>query len=408
MERVESSRSSTVAFFLCLITAIFEGADNVSLGLAAPRVAKELGLHPSQMGLALSASLIGLMLGSFLGGRLADWVGRKRVLIISMATLGVFSLATTVARGFTELLLLRFVVGLGIGGAFPILIAMASETSSPGRRAGAIGLVYSGQPLGAALLSLLVSLLGVTVNWRAIFYVGGFGPLLLVPLLMVFLPESTAFREARSKGAAHSAAAQSIGSVLFGQGRAAATVLLWVSCAFTLFVVYVLLNWIPSLMLGKGLNGPQGSMVSMTLNLGGAVGVLVFGAIVDKGFHKPAIIGCYLVLLLSLAGLAALSAYPLMLIFAGFAGLSMLGSQLVLYSLAADYYPTLCRGTGLGAMVSVGRIGGVTAPFAAGLLLSAGYDAKAVLSTAVACVFIAAALAVVLLAHAPPARLERP
>jgi AAHS family 3-hydroxyphenylpropionic acid transporter len=407
VKRVEKSKSSTLAFFLCLITAIFEGADNVSLGLAAPRVAKELGLHPSQMGLALSASLIGLMLGSFLGGRLADRIGRKRVLIMSMATLGVFSLATTVAREFGALMLLRFIVGLGIGGAFPILIAMASEASSPGRRAAAIGLVYSGNPLGAALLSLLVSLWGLTVNWRAIFYVGGFGPLLLVPLLMALLPESTAFREARSKVEVRSPAAPTVGSVLFGEGRAAATVLLWVSCAFTLFVVYLLLNWIPSLMLGKGLSAPQGSMVSMTLNLGGAAGVLIFGTIVDRGFHKRAIIGCYLVLLLSLAGLAAFGAYPLMLIFAGFAGLSMLGSQLVLYSLAADYYPTLCRGTGLGAMVSVGRIGAVTAPFAAGILLSAGYDAKAVLSTAVVCVFVAAGLAVVLLTHAPPAALER-
>src|ERR1700676_3056404 len=182
MKRTEGSGSSSLTFLLCLATAIFEGADNVSLGLAAPRVAKELGLHASQMGLALSASLIGLMLGSFLGGRLADRMGRKRVLIMSMATLGAFSLATTVAREFGALLLLRFIVGLGIGGAFPILIAMASEASSHGRRAAAIGLVYSGNPLGAALLSLLVSLLGDTVNWRAIFYVGGFGPLLLVPV----------------------------------------------------------------------------------------------------------------------------------------------------------------------------------------------------------------------------------
>ena len=385
-------------FVLCLITALFEGADNVSLGLAAPKIAHELSLPPSQIGLALSASLIGLMLGSFLGGRLSDRIGRKQVLILSMLALGLFSLGTTVVRNFPALLTLRLLVGLGIGGAFPILIALASEASTPGRRATAIGLVYSGNPVGASLLSLLMGVMGPGVDWRVIFYVGGIGPLVLVPLLMLFLPESAAFREARRQ-LADRVAAPRVGVVLFGEGRVAATLLLWASCAFTLFVVYLLLNWLPSLMVAKGLTGPRASLVAMTLNLGGALGVLVFGAIVDRGGHRYTIVGCYLALFLSLAGLAGLSNYAAMLSFAGFAGFFMLGSQLVLYALASDLYPTLCRGTGLGAMVSVGRIGAVSAPFVAGLLLSAGYDATAVFGTAVACVFIAGALAFALLSY---------
>ncbi len=137
----------------------------------------------------------------------------------------------------------------------------------------------------------------------------------------------------------------------------------------------------------------------MTLNLGGALSVLVFGPLVDKGYQRDVIIGCYFALLLSLAGLAGLSGYLAMLLCAGAAGFFMTGSQLVLYALATDFYPTLCRGTGLGAMVAVGRIGAVSAPFVAGLLLSAGYDATGVLSTAVGCVFIAAALAFSLLSR---------
>ncbi len=395
-------------FFLCLVTALFEGADNVSLGLAAPKIAHELGLAPSQIGLALSASLIGLMLGSFLGGRLSDWMGRKRVLILSMIALGLFSLGTTVVRGLDTLIALRFLVGLGIGGAFPILIAMAGEASTAGKRAMAIGLVYSGNPLGASLISLLMGLTGPGADWRGIFYVGGIGPLLLAPILALFLPESAAFREARSQQV-QQVAAPRVGVVLFGESRVVATLLLWASCAFTLFVVYMLLNWLPSLMVAKGLTGSRASLVSMTLNLGGALGVLVFGALVDKGQQKVAIIGCYFALLLSLAGLAGLSSYTAMLISGGAAGFFMLGSQLVLYALATDFYPTLCRGTGLGAMVAVGRIGAVSAPFAAGLLLSAGYDATAVLSTAVGCVFVAAALAFFLLSRiGAPAAAIRP
>jgi len=321
-----------------------------------------------------------------------------------MVTLGLFSLATTMARDLSSLLPLRFIVGLGLGGAFPILIALARETSSPGRRAVAIGLVYSGQPIGAALLSLLMGLLGATANWRTIFYVGGFGPLLLVPLLFAFLPESAAYRKARSEVADTATETPRVGVVLFGEDRTLATLLLWASCAFTLFVVYLLLNWMPSLVVAKGFSGSQAAMVSMTLNLGGALGVLIFGAIVDKGYPRRAIIGSYLALLLSLIGLVAVSRYPVMLLVAGCTGFFMLGCQLVLYALAAEYYPTLCRGTGLGAMVSVGRIGAVSAPFAAGVLLSAGYDATAVLSTAVVCVFVAAAMAMMLLARASPAR----
>ncbi len=385
-------------FLLCLVAALFEGADNVSLGLAAPKIAHELGLPPSQIGLALSASLIGLMLGSFLGGHLSDWIGRKRVLILSMIALGLFSLGTTMVHGLGSLLALRFLVGLGLGGAFPILIAMAGEASTAGNRAMAIGLVFSGNPIGASLLSLLMGVTRPGADWRAIFYVGGFGPLLLAPILAVFLPETAAFREARSKLAQHVAAPR-VGVILFGENRVAATLLLWASSAFTLFVIYLLLNWLPSLMVGKGLTGPRAALVSMTLNLGGALSVLVFGALVDKGYQKYVIIGCYFALLLSLAGLAGLSSYPAMLICAGAAGFFMSGSQLVLYALATDFYPILCRGTGLGAMVAVGRIGAVSAPFVAGLLLSVGYDATAVLSTAVGCVFIAAALAFSLLAR---------
>jgi AAHS family 3-hydroxyphenylpropionic acid transporter len=334
--RIDRFGDSNRVLTLCLITALFEGADTVSLGLAAPQLARELALRPSQIGLALSASLFGLILGSFIGGRLSDQIGRKRVLIISMLALGVFSLATTIAPNVDILVLLRCLVGVGLGGAFPILIAFASETRRDAKRATAIGVVYSGQPIGAALLSLLMSVLGATVQWRTIFYVGGFGPLLLIPILFAYLPESLAFREEHRRSPQHSPTTARIRIILFGRATRAVTLLLWSCCAFTLFVIYLLLSWIPSLMIAKGLSAPQSAMVSTVLNCGGAAGVLLFGTIVDRGKQKGAILGCYFGLLTALTGLAILNGFYLMMMFAGFAGCFMLGSQLVLYSMASN------------------------------------------------------------------------
>ena len=145
----ESHRKMTI--MLCMIATLFEGGDNIALALAAPKLALDYALLPYQIGVALSASLIGMMVGAAIGGRLADRLGRKVVLIGSMIALGLFSLATVATRHFEPLVLMRFLAGAGLGGAFPILIALSSEISHPAHRARTISLVHSGQPIGAAI-----------------------------------------------------------------------------------------------------------------------------------------------------------------------------------------------------------------------------------------------------------------
>jgi AAHS family 3-hydroxyphenylpropionic acid transporter len=135
-----SNVNVTVA--LCLLCAVLEGFDIQARGVAAPRLLPEFGLSPSQMGWVFSVSNIGLVIGAALGGWLADRVGRKPVFIAAVATFGVFTLGVALASNFTMLFVLRFLAGLGFGGALPNMMAMATELSAPGKRAQTAAIMF--------------------------------------------------------------------------------------------------------------------------------------------------------------------------------------------------------------------------------------------------------------------------
>jgi AAHS family 3-hydroxyphenylpropionic acid transporter len=372
---------------LCFFASVFEGADNVSLGLAAGKIAPELGLRPGQVGIALSASIIGLMIGAAVGGRFADRFGRKPVLVGSMLVLGVFSLCTVLARTPPQLMFIRFAVGLGLGGAFPTLISLAVESAGKGHAATALAAVYCGQPLGGAALSLVVWIGGAGMGWRPIFLIGGIGPLLIALLLRRYLRgHEDRFKSTRTAAVMK----ESITTVLGGGNRLPSTLLLWVACLMTLFVVYLLLNWIPTLMVAKGLTQPQAALASMMLNVGAAIGVLSLGRATDTARRRLVLTLAYFALAVALSALTYSNGVAAIVTLSTLAGFLMLGAQLVLYATAAYCYPTNIRATGVGVAVAVGRLGAVAAPLVGGWVLSTGYGAGAVLATTIPCVCIAA------------------
>jgi AAHS family 3-hydroxyphenylpropionic acid transporter len=387
--------------FLCFLGSLMEGIDIQSMGVAAPKVGPEFMLAPDQIGFVLTASIFGLMLGAAGGGWLADRIGRRLVLIASIAALGVFSLLTTVTSDFTSLLIVRVLCGVGMGGAFPNLIAMTAESSSAKFRSTAISLMYCGMPVGGAIVSLIAAGLAPDV-WRPIFYVGGVGPLILVPIMFLFLPESTQFKAKDAQHdaleAAHSPAAArpNLGKVLFGEGRATTSIQLWIAFFFTLVVVYILLNWLPTLIGQKGFSKPQGSMASLVFNLGAIVGSVSLGMLMDRGKTRPALLAVYIGLVFSLAALAYLQDFTLVLAAAFFAGVFALGGQLALYALAPQCYPTLIRGAGVGSAIAVGRLGSMTGPIVTGSLLKAGLGAPAVISAAIPGLVISCIAAILL------------
>jgi AAHS family 3-hydroxyphenylpropionic acid transporter len=392
----DSGRGRTTILLLCFLAALLEGVDIQSMGLAAPKLGAEFGLGPAQLGYAATASVLGLFLGAGVGGRLADRIGRKAVLLGALVALGVFSLATAFARDLPSLLAIRVLAGIGMGGAFPNLIAIANEAAGPRSRALAVAVMYCGMPFGGGLAGLMVFFGGAAMDWRAIFYVGGLGPLALVPLLIWLLPESARFREAlAAQGAVANRA--TVGTVLFGEGRAVATLTLWVAYFFTLLVVYLLVNWIPSLMVAKGLTRAEGALVSAVVNFGAVVGALIFGRAMDRGQERAVVIVMYVGMAAALAALAVLNGMTLMLAAGCAAGFFAIGGQVVLYALAPRYYGVLIRGAGVGAAVAAGRLGSMTGPLMGGALLQAGFGANAVLAGAIPGMALAAIAAVILL-----------
>lgn len=378
-------------FLLCFFAAALEGADIVSMGLAAPMVAEEMGFSAGPISYILSAAIVGLMAGAAIGGRSGDRWGRKRVLVLSFTWLGIFSLATMLAYDATSFILVRLFCGLGIGAAFPNLIAIAAEAAPAARRSTAVGLMFSGTPVGGTLLALFVAS-QTMMDWRAIFLIGGALPILLVPLLYVFLPESEEFHAARSAGDA-AGATDGARAALFGGGRLAATLLLWISYAFTQVIVYLLNNWLPTLMVAKGFTPQEAGLISAFENAAAAAGCIVLTALSDRGYLGWTIFVTYVAIAVSLWALGVIDGLAATIAAGIVVGFFAIGGQTILYGLAPSIYPTLSRSTGVGAAVAVGRMGAIAGPLLAGHLLATGLAPARVLLAATPCVVLAGASA---------------
>ena len=367
--------AATIA--LCFITALLEGLDLQSTGIAAPGIGAEFHLTPALMGWVFSAGLVGLLPGAFIGGALADRIGRKTVLVWAVLLFGVFSFATAHAWDYPSLLAARVLTGLGLGAALPLLIALTSEAADPAMRSTAVGLTYCGVPLGGAIASV-IEMAKFEAGWRTVFYVGGLAPVVVALLLFLLLRASSSFRP-RVAGQAHAAPPV---SGVFANGVLGSTLLMWVACFFTLTVLYMLLNWLPSLLIGQGYSRAEAGVVQILFNIGGAAGSVLSGRLVDRQRAVLAVAIAYAGMLLSLAGLALSGSFNVMLL-AGFAaGYCAIGAQAVLYARAPALYASGIRATGVGASVAVGRLGAIAGPLVAGQVLAAGAGAGGVMLAA--------------------------
>lgn len=371
-------RAVPATIILCVLAAMIEGLDIQAAGVAAPRMAPEFHLDPHQLSYVLAASPLGLLFGAALGGRLADRFGRKAVLVASMVTYGVFSILTAMCNGFESLLVVRLLCGLGLGGALPNLIALTDETSASHRRNSAVSLMAAGMPLGGVVSSLIALHWPAAGDWRMIFYLGGTAPIVLAPLIALGMPESRRFRQAREAGTPRVA----IWTALFADGRALGTLLAGVSffCAF--LILYLLQNWMPSLMVGKGFTKPEAFQIQAAFNIGGAAGAVVLGWLMDRSFRWIVIAIAYAGMAASLFALGGVGHVLASALLIGLAvGVSVTGSQLIQYGLTSGLYATAFRGTGVGFAVALGRLGSIVGPLAVGVLLGAGKDPAQVLTS---------------------------
>jgi AAHS family 3-hydroxyphenylpropionic acid transporter len=366
---------------LCFGAAIIEGIDLQSMGIAASGIASEFHLSKEALGSVLTASPLGLFFGAFLGGRSADFWGRRTALIASVVVFGAFQLATAWAPGYSGLIAIRFLCGLGLGGAFPNLIALTAEASGGRNNVLNVVITAAGMPAGGAVAALIGFSAGPGGDWRTVFYIGGIAPLLLAPVMALLLPESTLFERSRAKARS---AKEKIGVLytLFDRARVRQTLLLWIAFFCSALMLHLLLNWMPSLMVAKGFTKPQSFLIQIIFNLSSAFGAVALGWLMQRRRSRALLFVCYAGLAASLLIVASLG-HDLVLVAATCAllGTCLIGAQFVLYGLAPAYYRTPTRGTGTGASVAVSRLGSATGPYLAGQLLGAGASATQVLQS---------------------------
>ena len=398
----------------CAAVLFLDGFDTQAIGYVAPALAKEWGLSKGALGPVFSAGLFGLMIGALVFGPLADRIGRKKIIVLSTLAFGVGALITAVVSDLNALLAIRFLTGLGLGGAMPNAIAMTAEFNPRRRRATMVMIMFCGFSVGAALGGLLAAWLIPQFGWRAVFIVGGVAPLLMVPILVLRLPESVRFLATQGHApervaellkaiSPHTAFAPGVLFVvrethlaglpvahLFREGRTPVTLLLWVVFFMSLLDIYFLANWLPTVLNDLGASVSRAVLIGSMLQVGGVVGTLALGSIIDR-FSFRALALVYLIAVFAVGAIGQLGHSAVLVSLAIFAaGFCVVGGQIAANALAAGFYPTSVRATGVGWALGMGRVGSIVGPLVGGILLAGKWSTAAVFLTAAGAALCAA------------------
>jgi AAHS family 4-hydroxybenzoate transporter-like MFS transporter len=353
----------------------------------------------------MSAAPIGLAIGALLVGPLSDRFGRKKLLVGAVAWFGVFSVLCSLANDVYSLSLLRFLTGLGLGAAMPSTTTLLSEYVPEKSRSTLLAIMFTGFNLGSALVGFGAAAILPEHGWRMVLVVGGLIPLACLPLYLWLIPESARFMVVRKYPAARIARTMRrvVGSdvadtatftsnepavqggapvkALLSPSYRKLTVSLWATYFMGLLVIYLLSGWLPTLIKDAGLPIESAANITALFQLGGTVGALVVGYLMDRFTPNKVIAFAYISGAVFILFLASSSVESSM--FAAFvllAGFCMSGAQTGLNAFAPSCYPTAVRATGVSWMQGMGRFGSIFGSFAGGLLLSMGWGFSAVIA----------------------------
>lgn len=382
-----------MTLFMCFCIAILEGFDIQSIGVVASSIQSEFGLTKGELGWIFSAATLGMFPGAIVAGRLSDKIGRKNILIISVALFGFMSLMTAFTTDFTSLVIVRFLTGIGMGGALPLIIAMSSESVPERWSATAVSVMYAGVPFGAGITAIIAGGFTGVGEWKNIFYLGGLTPIALVPILFFLLKETYTKREAKQDAATENT---DFKFILFGEGRTATTIQIWLSFLGTLIVLYFILNWLPVLMQNNGLSMKSATNIQLAYQVGGVCGVLILGWLLSNIKLRSVVIMIYVGILIGLTALTFSKSLTALVFASGISGFFITGGQSALYALAARAYSKSMRGTGVGVAVAMGRIGSFLGPLLAGVIFSYNSSSSFVIGSSIPVILIAGVAAILL------------
>jgi len=375
-------------FAMCFFIVMLDGFDTAAIGYIAPSLISEWGVSRPALGPVLSAALFGLATGAFLAGPLADRLGRKRVLVVSVAIFALACLASATSAGLTQLTIWRFITGLGLGAAMPNAVTLMSEYCPDTRRAVLTNTMFCGFPLGAAFGGFLAASLIPLWGWRSVLILGGLAPLVLLFFLAIFLPESVRYMVAnaqpveriqavlrRISETARSATAFTMHevrtsdeakagiSMLLSREFLVGSAMLWIAYFMGLVIFYSLINWMPLLFKDAGIDPKTATLIAALFPLGG-VGAIFFGWLMDRGNSNVIVAIAFALTAVAVYAVGQASgSVGLLVVLVFVAGTFMNTGQTCLPSLAAAFYPTRGRATGVAWMMAIGRFGGIAGSF---------------------------------------------
>ena len=368
------------------------------MGFLVPVISENLNIPLPAFGPVLSAALFGLMIAAMASGPIADRWGRRWVVIVSVFVFAVFALLTARAATASELLLYRFLTGLGLGGAMPNAVALTSEYTPKRLQPIVVSAIFVGMPAGALIASQAASVMIPLWGWRSVFVLGGVLPLLVAIALVKFLPESL---EWKTQAARRTRVARVPVTDLFTDGRALGTLLLWVPFFMNLLILYFILSWLPALLRQSAMPVSAGVQAVAMFSVGGIIGILAEGRVMMAVGARALLIVEFVACAALIVTLANVATSPTpMLIATLVLGICVQGAQAGLNALAAMFYPATVRATGIGWALGIGRIGSIVGPSLGGILLSLQWTPKEILTAGIAPAAVAAA-AIVLASTLP-------
>jgi AAHS family benzoate transporter-like MFS transporter len=390
-------KSGLSVLILCFVAIVFDGYDLVVYGSTVPSLLayKEWQLTPASIGTIGSLALVGMLVGTLFVGALTDVLGRRKIMMLSIAWFSVFMLLTALSPSVEMFGLFRFLTGLGLGGIVPTCVAMTVEFAPKARRQIANAVMYSGYSVGGVLAAVFAIMALPQLDFRWLYAVGALPLVTLLPVVYFMLPESVAFLASKGRTVEAKATAETYGLVysdivteaeatphdapaqkltalktLFSRGWIMATVLFAVASFCGLLLVYGLNTWLPQIMRSAGYELGSSLTFLLVLNAGAIVGAIGASYIADRIGVQKVVTASFIIACVSIALLSLGLPYGVLLVLVAFAGLGSVGTQILVNGFVATHYPQSATATALGWSLGIGRLGAICGPLIGGYIAS--------------------------------------